>query len=249
MKASNPGSKRGGVVREPLLLSPVLNHQVDHLYQMFSDLAHPAALDAGVGALEEHLEQVRGEDRVLETGGLAQTYDTLMLADLVLLDHAPRRMVGIGQLGEGVAERGAALLHRSEFGGGAPAPVLEQALGIADVLRGEVLPLLFLVGDDPAHPLGDEVLLRVEVAVERHFVRLRRFGDGLYADATNTVLMKQIASRHQDSLANGHTMPALRFGLGPVGVNICSHDGWLYPSLTIMLPTGNIGVITKCYRS
>src|SRR6266550_1748546 len=247
MKSSYLGLDRRRITGSSLLAA-VLDHQVDQLDEVLADLPHAHALNTGVGALEQHREEIGGENRVLETGGLAQSYDTLVRADLVLLNDAPRRMVWVGQLRQRVAQGGTALFHLPELGRGASTPVLKQALRITAVLGGEVLPLFFLVGDHAADPFGDELVLRVEVAVEGHLVGLRRFRDRFTADAADPLLVKQIASRHQNPLANGQARPAPLLRLRPVVVNICLHAVY-YPSLTKMLPTGNIGVIRRCYRS
>jgi len=131
--------------------------------------------------------------------------------------------------------------------GGAAAPVLEQALWISGMHGGQILPLLFFVRDYASHPFRDQVILRVEVAVERHLVRLRRFGNRFDADAPNALLMKQVPCRHENPLANGNRGAAL-FSRLTVAVNICLHDTF-YPSLTRMLPVGNIGAGAECYRS
>src|SRR5206468_1468980 len=100
----------------------------------------------------------------------AQPYDAFVLADLVLLDGTPGRMLRIRKLGERVAERGATFFHCAELGSGAPTPVLEMTLGVSDVLLCEILPLFFLVRDDAAHPFRYQLILRVEVAIEGHFI-------------------------------------------------------------------------------
>src|SRR6185369_8019160 len=65
---------------------------------------------------------------------------------------------------------------------------------------GNLIQLRFLLGDDAAHPLGDELVLRLEVPVERHLVRPRRFGDRLDADATNPHPTEQIVGRLENAL-------------------------------------------------
>ena len=49
---------------------------------------------------------------------------------------------------------------------------------------------LLLLGDDAAHPLCHELVLRLEVAVERHLVRAGGLGDRFDADATNPLATK-----------------------------------------------------------
>jgi len=147
----------------------------------------------------------------------------LVLSKPVLLDDAPRRMVWIGQLGESIHERGPALFHRPKLGGGSAAPVLELALGISTVLRHEILPIFFLVRDDSAHPFRNQLVLRLEVAVKGHLVRLRGFGNRLDAHAPDALFVKQVTRRHEDALPD-RDCAALFLGLGAVVVNICLHD-------------------------
>src|SRR2546423_9354593 len=146
VKPSKFGSEHRGL--QLLFAAPsVLDHQVDHLDQMFADLAHSAALDAGMGTLQQHGEKVGGQNRVLETGGLAKSYDPLVRADLVLLNDAPRRMLGVRKLRHGIAQCRSAVLHFAQLGRGTPTPVLNQPRRTTAVFGGQVLPLLLLVGD------------------------------------------------------------------------------------------------------
>src|SRR5712672_3827540 len=126
----------------------VLHHQINDLHEMLTDLPHPDTCSARMGTLEHHGEQVRGKGGIRETGRLAKPYDALMRAKLVLLHENPRRMIRVGQLGEGVAKGRAALFHRAKLGGGTAAPVLELSLRISAVFGVEILPVLFLMGDD-----------------------------------------------------------------------------------------------------
>src|ERR1700682_1728704 len=167
----------------------VFYHQIHDLHEMLTYLPHPDRLPARVSTLEHHGEQVRGKRRILKSGRLAEADDAFVRSELVLLHDAPCRMVRIGQLGEGVHKRGPALFHRSKLRGGAPAPVLELTLWIASVPRGKILPLLLFVRDYPAHPFRYQLILRVEVAVERHLVRLRRLGDRFDPNAADTLFM------------------------------------------------------------
>src|SRR4051812_32354005 len=121
-----------------LTVLAVGHHSVDELYQVFADLPHSHALNAGMRALEEHREEVCSQSRVLKPGRLAKAQHALVLADPVLLDHTASRMIGVGKLGQGIAKRGAPLFHRAELGGGALAPVLEKPVGVSAMLRAEI---------------------------------------------------------------------------------------------------------------
>src|SRR5438105_1168441 len=139
MKSSKIESERRGLA---LLLPPpaVLDHQVDHLNQVLADLSHSNALDAGVRPLDQHREQVCRPGGVLETSRLAKPYDPLMRAELVLLNYAARRMLWIRKLRQRVTQGRPAVLHLSQLGSGAPAPVLQQPRPISDVVGRQVLP-------------------------------------------------------------------------------------------------------------
>src|SRR5690348_8211138 len=242
-KAGSEGSRVGSA----LLLPRVFDHQVDELNQMLAKFAHPDALNAGVGAFEQHPEQIGGEVGILETSGLAKSYDPLVLARLVLLNDTSRGMLRVGKLGERVPQRGSAFLQDLELGRGSPTPVLEQPLRIAVMVSGQIAPFILLVRDHAAHPLGDELVLRIEVAVEGHLVGASRFGDRFDPYAANPLLMKQIAGGDEDALADGQPFAAFSFRFSAVPLNICFHVR-LYPRLTKMLPIGNIGVPAACYR-
>src|SRR6266516_1240169 len=214
---------------------------------MLTYLPHSDALNTRMGALEQHREQVRREGWIRESGRLAKAQNALVLSNPVFLNDSSRRMIRVGKLGESVSKSGPSLFHGAKLRGGAAGPVLEQALWISGVHGGQILPLIFFVRDYAPHPFRDQVILRVEVAVERHLVRLRRFGDRFDADAPNALLMKQVPRRHENPLANGNRGAAL-FSRLTVAVNICLHDTF-YPSLTRMLPLGNIRAGAECYRS
>ena len=58
----------------------------------------------------------------------------------------------------------------------------------------------------------------------------------------------EVAGSDEDALPHGHLGPRLFRSPFNADVNICFHD-YFYPTLTKMLPIGNMGVHDKCYRS
>jgi len=197
---------------------------------MLTYLPHSDTLNTRVDTLEHHRKQVRREGGIPKSGRLAEADDALVFSNLVVLDDAPRWMVRVGQLGESVAEGGPTLFHGAKLRRDSPAPVLKLSLRISAVLRAEILPLLLLLGNYALHPFGDQLVLRVEVAIKRHLVGLRRFCDRLDSDTPDALPMEQIASRHEDALADGYGRPALFAGLLSIDGNICLHDSF-YPLL------------------
>src|SRR4051812_3712048 len=238
---------KSGWIGGALLLPRVLDHEIDELHQMFAEAAHTDALNTRVRPLEQHPEEIGGEIRILETGCLAESYDSLVLAGLVFLNDASRRMFGIRQLGERVSERRAALLHHLELGCRATAPVLKQALGIVRVVGRQIAPFILFARNHAAHPLGDELVLRVEVTVHRHLVGAGGFRDRFDPYPADPMLMKEIAGGGENPVAHGQSRGARAPGFRSLAVNIRFHVR-SYPGLTRMLPTGNIVVRAMCYR-
>src|SRR2546423_8259006 len=126
----------------------VFHHPIHDLHEMLAYLPHPDTSPARMRAFQHHGEQVRRKRGVRESSRFAKADDALVRAKLVLLHEAPRGMVWIGQLGEGVAKGRAAFFHRAKLRGGAPAPVLELTARISAVLGVKILPLLLFVPDD-----------------------------------------------------------------------------------------------------
>ena len=73
--------------------------------------------------------------------------------------------------------------------------------GIVGMFGDDLVPGPILFGDDTAHPLRHELVLRREVAVERHLVRARCLGDRFHSDAANALPPKQIVGGRKDALA------------------------------------------------
>ena len=169
---------------------------------MLADAAQRDALHAALRALEQEVELVGGELGVGEAGLATDGGDARVLGDAVLVDEAARRMVGLGELGERVLDRRAALLHLGERARGAAAPRDELRGRVAGVLGDDLRPRRLLLGEDAAHPLGDELVLRLEVAVERHLRRARRFGDRLHADAADADAPEELVGGGEDALAS-----------------------------------------------
>ena len=101
--------------------------------------------------------------------------------------------------------------------------------------------LRFLLPDDPAHPLGNELVLRLEVPIQRHLVRPRRLGDRIDADATNPHATEQIVGR----LENALTWWDAEFAGGGHGTAEVRVPRWTRTRyLTSVLPIGNMPEVT-----
>src|SRR4051812_44387531 len=134
------------------------DHRVHEAHQVLADALHPDALDARLRALEQEVELVGGELGLGEAGLTTELEDARVLAPAVLVDRPSRRVVHLGQLGEGVEDGRAALLHLRERLPRAAAPAHELRAGITGVLGDDLVPRRLLLRDEAAHPLGDELV-------------------------------------------------------------------------------------------
>src|SRR4051812_200428 len=111
------------------------------------------------------------------------------------------------------------------------------------MLGGDLIPVRFLFLDDAAHPLRHELVLRSEMAIQRHLVRPRRLGERFHADPANTDATEQVVGGFEDALAWWRT------GRVGHGERRCSDDSRRFGYLTCVLPIGNIANVTDRYRA
>ena len=141
-------------------------------------------------------------------------------------------MALLGQFDGGVGEVAPAVVLGDETCAARSRKPYKLADGIAGALALDVGPdflgFLALV----IEIFEDQIVLGIEVAVERHLVGAGGLGDGLDADAANAVAMKQILRRLDDAVAWWRA-GALR----DAGVDPASHFSFPWP-LTSMLPIG-----------
>ena len=158
-------------------------------------------LPADAGAVEQQREGVGQHFRLRDAGAAAQRRQAVALLDLQFLDQASRRMAVLGQFDRGIGEIAAPVvgrqaLRRADRATTATAPAMSPGFFALDVLPDRVG-----LRRDAAQIGDDQIVLRIEVPVERHLVGAGGLGDGLDTDAANAVTMEQLAGRQQDSLA------------------------------------------------
>src|SRR2546423_1485765 len=83
------------------------------------------------------------------------------------------------------------------------------------MLRYNLVPRRLLLRDESTHPLGDELVLRREVPVERHLVRPGFRRDGLDADAANSVATEEVVGRGENPLAGSYLSRSCHVGNSP----------------------------------
>ena len=124
------------------------------------------ALDADAGAFAEQEYLVGQQLGLGETGFPAEAYQLLPVQGLVFLDHAARRMILLRQFHRYI-QKGAAALGEADLELADMAqPGQELAHGIAGMGPGILVPGRVEVRSELAQALGDQQVLRFEMAVE-----------------------------------------------------------------------------------
>ena len=158
------------------------------------------AAAADPGAFDQKNNRVREQARLRGASGLAQSRQTVALTFFELLDHLESGVPRVGQFDRGVRKIAAALVFGDEFRD--PADIaIELANGIAWACSLDVGPNFFGLPPLAAQILANEIVLRPEVAVERHLVGARGLGDRLDPDSPDAVAMKKILGARHDTLA------------------------------------------------
>ena len=80
-------------------------------------------------------------------------------------------------------------------------PKVELLLGIIRVFSGDAGPYSLALASEFAHVSRDQLILRLEMTIERHLVGERRFRDGLDTDWMNSISIEKIAGDQQDPFA------------------------------------------------
>src|SRR4051812_21874342 len=103
---------------------------------------------------------------------------------LEFLDDPMSRVGVFGQLYRGVRQVAAAIVRRDHFGGELD-PFFQLCTTVLGMARFDVGQVNTGLPDSGAETFYDQVSLRIEMTVQRHFVRAGRFGDGV---DTNTAI-------------------------------------------------------------
>ena len=106
-------------------------------------------------------------------------------------------MVAVRQLDGGIDEGAAALGLGGLVGAKKAQPGEQLAHGIVEMRRRDAAMGGVHLGGKPAQAFGDQLVLRGEMAVERHLVGAGGLGDGVDADAADAMAIEQVA-RHRD---------------------------------------------------
>ncbi len=110
---------------------------------------------------------------------------------------------------------------------------LETAGGGVGIGGGKIGPERVAFSGKLAHICRNEVVLGTEVPIERHFVGVSGFGNGLNAHGMHAVPVKQVACNGQDPLTRRWQRADCALGCACWLNQLVGH-----PLLTVLLPIG-----------
>src|SRR5262249_12606948 len=145
--------------------------------------------------------------RIGRACGSAQFGQACPVRGLERLNYPPGRMTGIGQLHCGVDHVAAAPVSNYAVSR-TPDPGSKLRDRVLRIFGLELGPNRPRVIRYPLKARNDQIVLRPEMAVERHLVGAGRFGDRVNAYATDAVLMEEAACCGDDAVAR----PCSHFG-------------------------------------
>ncbi|SJM29480.1 hypothetical protein BQ8482_111410 [Mesorhizobium delmotii] len=157
------------------------------------------ALKADPGAFKQQRQCIGEQLRLADAGIPAQADQTVALGLLEFLDHPTGRMVGLAQFDGGVRHVATAAVHHQAVGCH-PNPGVQLRKLVARVLGLELLPHRVGAACGRPQALDDQIVLGLEMTVERHLVGTCGLSDRVDADALDAMLVEHIPCRLQDAI-------------------------------------------------
>jgi hypothetical protein len=112
----------------------------------------------------------------------------------------PRRMIAFGELDRYIGHVAAAAIVANAFGTKTN-PGMELRKRVAGIVLLESVPDRISLASHVAQTGDDQIILRAEVTIERHFVGVCGLRDGVDADSSDPVFAKEISRGADDSLS------------------------------------------------
>jgi len=165
-------------------------------------------LAADASAFEQKRQGVRKQIRFCDSGPPTKFRQTIALIPLELFDDMPRRMIAFGKFNGGIREIATAAIVENALGTNAnPRAKLSQR--IIRIFAIEADPNFVDLTGDVTQARDNQIVLRTEVAVERHLVGAGRFRNRVNADPPDPVLTEEITGRTDDAFPWPQRDPAI----------------------------------------
>jgi hypothetical protein len=155
-------------------------------------------LAADAGAFEQKRQGIRKQICFCDSGALTKFRQAIALVSLKLFNDMPRRMIAFGKLNRGICEIATAAIVENALGTNAnPRAKLSQR--IIRIFAIELDPNLVDLAGDVTQARDNQIILRAEVAVERHLVGAGCLRDRVNADPPDPVLTEEVTGRTDDA--------------------------------------------------
>src|SRR5271166_3965485 len=175
------------------------NHRLARSHEICARTFGSDAAATHSRAFNQENERIGEQLRPRCARGSAQSRQTVALADLEFFDHPQPRMAFFGQFDRSVRKVAATLVLRDKF-----RSLLDKAVKLADwisrVAGLDLRPYLVGLPSLIIQILENKIVLRTEVAIERHLIGACRLGDGVDANTANAAPVEQILRAHEDPL-------------------------------------------------
>jgi hypothetical protein len=157
-----------------------------------------STLAADAGAFEQKRQGVRKQIRFCDSGPPTKFRQAIALVPLELFNDMPRRMIAFGKFNRGISEIATAAIVENALGTDAnPRGKLSQR--IIRIFAIEADPNLVDLTGNVTQARNNQIILRAEVAIERHLVGASRLSDRVNPDSPDPVLTEQITGRTDDA--------------------------------------------------
>ncbi|CAH2401696.1 conserved hypothetical protein [Mesorhizobium escarrei] len=168
------------------------------------------ALQADTGAFKQQRQCIGKKLCLADAGIPTQADETVALSLLEFLDYPTGRMVGLAQLDGGVGHVATAAVHHQAIGCH-PDPGVQLRKLVARMLGLELLPHRIGAACGRPQALDDQIVLRLEMTVERHLVGTGGLSDRVDTDALDAMLVEHIPCRLQDAIPGADALRSAVF--------------------------------------
>ncbi|CAH2400240.1 hypothetical protein MES4922_230221 [Mesorhizobium ventifaucium] len=168
------------------------------------------ALKADTGAFKQQRQCIGKKLCLADAGIPTQADQTVALSLLEFLDYPTGRMVGLAQLDGGVGHVATAAVHHQAIGCH-PDPGVQLRKLVARMLGLELLPHRVGAACGRPQALDDQIVLRLEMTVERHLVGTGGLSDRVDTDALDAMLVEHIPCRLQDAIPGADALRSAVF--------------------------------------
>jgi hypothetical protein len=158
------------------------------------------ALAADAGAFQQQPQRVGEQIGFGDPGVPAEPGEAVALFRLEFLNDVSRRMIAFGELDRHIGHVAAAPIVANAFAANTNKG-MELRERVAGIILLESAPDRISLASHLVQTSNDQIILRAEVTIERHFVGVCGFRDGVNADPSDPVFAKEISCGADDSLS------------------------------------------------